>query len=54
MSVALGKKILGVLIALGGVSVLTSDTPHVVTGLLSFAGGVALFFWGMRGTVKKK
>ena len=53
MTVALGKKILGVLIALGGVSPLTRDTPDVVSGLLMFAGGVALFFWGMRGTVKK-
>jgi hypothetical protein len=46
-------RILGALIAIGGVSALSRDTRDVVTGLLMFAGGVALFFWGMRGTVKR-
>ena len=50
MRVALGKKILGVLIARGGISALISATSDVVTGVLIFAGGAGLFFWGMQGT----
>jgi hypothetical protein len=56
MSIGLGRKILGVLIALGGVSVLSRqhDLADVVTAAVMFAAGVALFFWGVRATVTKR
>ena len=56
MSIALGKKILGVLIALGGVSVLSRqhDMADVITAIVMFAAGVALFFWERGGRSKKK
>jgi hypothetical protein len=56
MSIALGKKILSVLIALGGVSVMSRqhDMADVVTAIVMFAAGIALFFWGARTTVKKR
>jgi hypothetical protein len=50
MSVALGKKILGALIAVGGISALISSTLDVITGVLIFCGGAALFFWGLQDT----
>ena len=46
---ALGKKILGALLVLAGLSDLFVREPaHTITGPLLIAGGVALFLWGMR------
>lgn len=46
---ALGKKILGALLVLAGLSDLFVREPaHTITGPLLIAGGVALFLWGLR------
>ena len=46
---ALGKKILGALLVLAGLSDLFVREPaHTITGPLLIIGGVALFLWGMR------
>jgi hypothetical protein len=46
---ALGKKILGALLVLAGISDLFVREPaHTITGPLLIAGGVALFLWGIR------
>jgi hypothetical protein len=46
---ALGKKILGALLVLAGLTDLFVREPaHTITGPLLIAGGVALFLWGMR------
>jgi hypothetical protein len=51
MSIALGRNILGIIIALGGVSVMSR---HMVTDIVIFAVGIALFFWGVRTTERKR
>ena len=50
---ALGKKILGVLLVVDAINFLfirepRNQTADIVTGVVLFVGGVALFLWGMR------
>jgi hypothetical protein len=56
VSVALGKKILGILLAIAGVNVVfqghalsePGGVADLVTGAVMFAAGIAIFLWGFR------
>jgi hypothetical protein len=50
MTVALGKKIFGAILAVAGFNVLLDkhETADVIIGTLMFAAGAAMFAWGFR------
>ena len=56
MSVGLGRKILGVIIMLGGISTLASphsSTSAVVTFTIIVGVGAAVFAWGYRAKTNR-
>lgn len=54
MSIALGKQILGVLIALGGISALSRDQHDVVTAGIMFAAALPYFSGAARQPKRNK
>jgi hypothetical protein len=50
MTIALGKKIFGAVVAVAGFNVLLDkhETADVIVGALMFAAGAAMFAWGFR------
>jgi hypothetical protein len=51
MTVALGKKIFGAIVAVAGFNILLDkhqNAEDVIVGVLVFAAGAAMFAWGFR------
>jgi hypothetical protein len=50
MTVALGKKLFGAVLAVAGFNILLDkhEAADVVVGVLVFAAGAAMFAWGFR------
>jgi hypothetical protein len=50
MTVALGKKMFGAVLAVAGFNILLDkhQAPDVIVGALVFAAGAAMFAWGFR------